>query len=395
MNITKLILSGNIKKIEKELPVMIRNMTEYCDKVLGEGVFGLVKERKYGNNITVDYAGQQNIKLPIVAKQQKKTGDFVVKKYKGKLFIYSTGGDITNEALILFMLSYVNYKKLRNPHLPIIIGVGNCGNENVNLSKNGINIIITEKQGLLKEITYTDKLFIPLFVKRKKERTSNLTTLFDFFEYVFMTKTIPTYGTVNDDELAELVDGFFIGFAFSLHFLWREYHLTLTDQHSGNIFIHFIKDSPYLKEADLYYKVKDKYLKVKQHGVVLKIGDVGFSTMIPHKNLYIFGPIFSEQKDFDISTHYKDLNFALEKETPSYVEFFSCTNMIPPHIYEKTICHKLFQDENLPFKTLRQWALTYNDLKKIPKSIDLLKLNHFDKYRVNKIDGSVNYYLIE
>ena len=120
----------------------------------------------------------------------------------------------------------------------------------------------------------------------------------------------------------------------------QKHNILLTDMHGGNVFIHWLNENSYMGNKNInntkyiYYRHGNQYLKIKTHGLLLKIGDTGTFRINPKSHVYIVGMGSNIKKTYGIAKrsfkiptcHFYLLNFK---------------RGLPSNIYQKTIAYEI------------------------------------------------------
>jgi hypothetical protein len=381
MDLINFIKKSSLQKIKKELVGKITN-NDTCDKFLGRGMMGSVKLSKIGNTHEV-ILDNKKVNIPVVIKDANDNNELDINIIKGDLFI-STYINITGEAIILTYI-YDIWKKGINPHLPLLIGYSKCNKD----GRSPVDRIITERHGLPNEITvkipgiYDAPMWMgPNDNVNKKNPTykTSLATMGQLYEYIYMNQTGDNIVLPNNEKcnITELLDYIAISYLVT-HDLLEKNNMSLSDMHSDNIFLHWLNADSYMGDKNIsntkyiYYKYKNKYLKIKTFGFILKIGDVGTFIIKPKPNVYICGHVSQIKENFD-----------LVKETckrESCHVFIAIMAISLPHsIVKKTVTYQIMT--SYPYDELKWYALYTKHKNAFLPPTKLLA--YYSKYLVNK-----------
>jgi hypothetical protein len=384
-DIVKFINTSNFKNIIEDLPKYFMN-NKYCDKILGQGYIGKVKVSTLGKTYPVNIKNKL-VNIPIVIKESHIDNDIHFDVIDDTLFIYSDR-NIVCEAIIL---EYINKLLHKSPHLPKLIGYDKCDNE----KKSSLDKIITERQGLDNDITipitgFFEKplwRFISDFNPNDVKFTSNIATLGDLFNFINLTRNNDTVKLPNNIEcnIIDLCNYLCISYLMTYKLLY-ENNIQMSDMHSYNIFIHWLNDNSYMDEKyignikNIYYKLGNKYLKIKTFGFILKIGDVGTFIIHPKNNIYIAGQVMT-----DI---YKSHNIIRKKFLiDDYTDMFLNIQYNLPHVlYSETIACDILS--SYPFNEMKM-HLSDKQINDIESPENILT-KYFDKYLVGKVKNKNN-----
>jgi hypothetical protein len=390
MNNKKNIINNDIITfIEKESIDVIKNSifetfksTLLCNKILGSGQMGTVYTTKISEFMPVKTSSNKIIKLPVVIKNTNKHGPIGTIMLEKKLYIYAYQ-NITLEAIILTYINKLWHKKL-SPNLPFMIGSSCCDVDNP-LS---VSQIITEKHGLDQDIEIDINYFYggPIWgpwSPNSNKWTSSLNTLYDLLRYINISEkinnniTLPNGITCN---IIKLLDYICISYIHT-HNLLCNNNITPTDMHEGNIFIHWLNDNSYLDDINLknikyiYYKYKDKIIKIETFGFILKIGDVGTFIVKPKKNIILIGHAYNIEINYKLIKQMSNPNYSL-------INFFRIFDHIQKYLYKEIILNKIFK--KYPYNNLT-WYNNKDILKKLFKPTKILSF--YKKYFVDNIDN--------
>ena len=250
MDIVKFIQKSSLTKIKRSLPDVLQKISSHCDEIIGKGYMGEVKVSGVGSTIKIKIKNKI-IEMPVVIKKSNFTGETHIDLIKGKLYISSTN-DLTAEAIILYFISKLWYRKI-TPHILFMLGFGKCNPDN---PQTYVDQIITEKQGLDHKIEIDNSGFVFLhainFVPPVVE--TYMVTLWDLFRYMITYQdkhNMVMLPNKQKGNVIEILDGILISFLHTAYVLWNEYKLTLTDQHLNNIFIHWLNKDSYLGDENI------------------------------------------------------------------------------------------------------------------------------------------------
>ncbi len=322
------------------------------------------------------------MKLPVVIKNIKKHDDLKFDMIiKNKiLYIYSYNNFIA-ETLILMYIRKLWFKTI---NLPLIINYMGCDNnliDNITLIKYGLN----DKYIMdVSDRTYNDDIF----VKESQNLTFNsyMNTLNNLIYYIIYNNnyddnnfTLPNGIKCN---FIDIIDNITLVYLINFYFL-RLNNVYIKDMHLDNIFINWFNEDYYFdnknikKSEYIYYKINDKYYKVKNYGFTIIIGDFGHSIINLKNDLFIIGNIYEgEFNEIDIETKYEFRNVDL---------LYKISNIIPLDIYKKTIIYKILSEKPYSqYCNVSYYLMDY--IKKTKKTIELLDyFNEFEN-KYNKKD---------
>lgn len=362
--------------------------TNYCEKILGSGFYGTVSVSNLSDRMKIKVNGKI-IELMIVVKKANQQSFFSMDEHNNKLFIYSGTGDMTNEAITLNLLSKLWYDGI-TPHAPFMITAYKCGSNPQSL----IDTIVTEKIGLSEPIMLKRDLF-SIYPEEEEKKSMILGTLGELLMYIVKTND---FGSVNlpngiKADTIELLDALFIGYMHTLQLIWEKFKITLLDQHPGNIFIQWINPETHMGEKSLAQTKKisydigsGKYLTLNTYGIILKIGDVGVSYIIPRPDVMIYnyhqwaGPAQPDSVENQLNTLGK-----YSQPIKTYLQMIhNYRQDLPPNILNKTIVGKLLLKS--PFDTfIAPWFIANHDL--YPEINELFEWKEFEKYIGKKPPG--------
>jgi len=397
-----------VELLKNKIQLFMNNLDGYCEEKLGSGYFGDVVSNTISGSVEIKI---KNKKIPMevaIKKIRSQTGVFDVIKYEDSIIIYSNN-ELSCETIFFMLVSELWIREI-TPHVPYLIGAGKCDTtlppKNIDTAQNLtqlkqdtllINRFVIERHGLSEEIIVQNKGINPFVNEGPKITKTYLNNLMDLMKYICLNRKQDKALLPNDIQcnIVDLLDGYFISFLHTAHLLWKNYKITLLDQHSKNIFIHWIDKQTYMgtKLLDnvkyIYYKLtnKNEYIRIPTFGTLLKIGDLGSCVSNPTNNLFIVGDL--PQIDDSLKHIHK-----YKTQLPMYIDFMLNINfLLPTDIYDQTIVSKIFHQEM--FKDLVIYDGYMSNVDKYPSPYDLLLYNPaFDKYRVNSIIDKKNILIV-
>jgi hypothetical protein len=365
-NIIEFIKKSNINKIKEELPNILFDDKTYCDKIIGQGMMGEVIVSKIGNTTNLKTNGM-TINVPVVIKKSHIDGDFDMKIIDNDLYVYGYK-NITTEAILLLYMLDLWHKKL-SPHLPIIVGYGSCAKQNTSFNEIGekpkppqskviINKIITERQGLDEQIKIkikNDNFNEGVFWHPGPDYEffeSNMATMNDLLTYINLFRENDIISLPNSEScnIIKLCDYIAISFLHTYEIL-SAHNITLFDMHPGNIFIHWLNKKSYMGNMyigdikNIIYKFDDKFIKIKTHGFIIKIGDVGSSIVHPKKDVYILG------QGNDLDKTYPIVKQLIKPNISPHDFLYNFIYMLPTSLHQKTMAYKILS--KYPYSEMR------------------------------------------
>jgi hypothetical protein len=379
------------KTIKEEFKKFINEYTYYCDEFLGEGFFGRVTTPNFGPVVNV-FIGNSFVSLPTAVKQLKHPdGKFSIYEQDGKLYMVSEK-TLTSEMIMLYMVSKLWYDE-RTPHLPFLLGVDSCGD----IDSGFISKIVTERHGIMswfngleKPIILRDRFKTPFWLTRQNH-VSNMATLDDLFLFCLLNRESETKITLPNGKtvyIPDLLDYLFISYVHTAHILYKDLHLILSDQHSTNIFIHWLGKFSRMGKTDMsnvdriYYQIeKDKYIKCDTYGILLKLGDLGTCVMKPRDDVYVIGDVYDQDK------HIKDFR-KYDSYVASYIDMFMniVGGTFPQGVISKTRVWKLCQ--KAPFNTITYLGTPVDVM--LPTELEVLNADVFKDMVVDKVSKDAN-----
>lgn len=394
MNISQILTSGSLDNIENVLYESISNIADYCDDILGEGFFGKVTSPQYGPIFSIKIDDEYTY-LKTAIKEEKHKGNVTTIGANQKVYII---GDTTLaiEGLILSLMSKLWYDSV-TPHVPFLIGLSTCKGKTGNLSD--ISRLVIERHGLTTEnnipkniMIKHGKKFKPYILNANKDIITSLSTLdelFMFLDHLTDDKLMCELPNGINVYVPELIDYLVVSFIHTSMLLKQKYKIYLSDQHGGNILVHWINDMSKIGKKniaqleEIYYELdKNKYLKFKVPKLLLKISDVGTCVAEPQKDLILIGDMLPNKDggyDFDL--------LDLFKKHPTYFEMFmNLKTSISERILSKTIIGKIMSED--PYNGSSLWGMPID--KPLPSEETVL--NKFNKYIVdNTIDNNTTF----
>jgi len=281
------------KKIDIQTMNVIMYNNTYCDKILGEGVYGQVIEPGINDkNIAIKYI-----------KNSKTSTIFNIKN----TYYICNGTNI--EVILLQLLNdkSVISDKLVQKHLPQLIGYANCTDEN-------INKIITKRYGLDKEIKYKTNYISDMSLMNNAYIDENVyTTLNTFAKLIAFLMSNVDLDTCNvilpnnkNANVIELLDGITISFLYTIDILITA-GFYINDLHHNNIFIEWTNNT----DEEIIYKIGNNKYKVKTYGINIIFGDVGTYGYKINNNLYIFGRLYDAYLTEETLKLYMNTNYQI------------------------------------------------------------------------------------
>lgn len=374
---------------------MINNAT-YCPVVLGQGFAG----KAYLPEIDKYYPykiGKKIIELPIVVKVENVANDRHVKYFgldilDNTLYINGYGG-LTTEAIILMFVRQLRNKTV---HLPLLLAYSTCSNDKT------IDRMYTLRYGLDKpvDINLDGKVFNEHELWHKRENPidnvfrSTLATLHDLLAYMHYSEKngIVTLPNNVKCKTEELYDYLCISF-FATHRLLTNNNIYPSDNHPGNMFIHWLSDTSYHNDRNIknvkqiIYDVKGKKYKIETFGFVLIFGDTGTYNIDIQKNVVLIG------QSPDIKNVYAKHRMVMN-ETHANVDFiYYSYNMLTPTQLQKTIAFKIMSMKpycDFPLEYHHLLGTDVSFLKNKKTTVELLEL-FYEKYGI-KTKGNKNDY---
>lgn len=394
IKIFELLKNGSVDEIKNNLLEEILKISNYCDTIIGEGYFGKVKISKIGEFFNIKIDG--NIKsLKVVVKESKNIGKFSMIDHNDDLIISSNNG-IMAEAIILFMISKLWYDGF-NIHLPFLLAMGSCDNTN----PEAITRIILEKHGLDNFITmkYLDTIPNPneinLYLENRYSQ-SMLITFYEFAAYLTsnmnmsdLTCELPNIKSVY---VPDIIDYMCIFYLHTSYVLWKKLGIILGDQHSANMYVHWLNDNSMCGKKNIsnieyiYYEIgNNKYLKIPTNGIIFKIGDVGNSVMNIQNNVIVVGDLYHDI--WDIFKGYKKYHRFYVKPIEHILDLF------PRMIKNKTKINKLFDSNEYIGQYIPYMGFDMKIDSLLPTELDILNDNMYHKFVETKISDSENVFI--
>jgi len=189
--------------------------------------------------------------------------------------------------------------------------------------------------------------------------------------------TLPNEITCN---INELVDYIVISYLTVHHQLYKN-NISLYDMHFGNIFIHWLNKNSYMGDKyigdieEIIYTVNKKNYKIKTFGFVIKIGDVGLSTLKINPTTILFGHVYDVRRNIDL------IKILTKENYPYTLKFLmSFKSLLPYSIYKETILYNILS--NYPYSELTE-AFNIEPTNIINDYLTPLQLlEKYDKYTI-------------
>lgn len=381
--IINLLRNGSHKEIKNRLIDEIA-FSGACIEEAGSGAFGTVHIDRVGETFPAITDGKVVNYPAIVKKARPSTKPDVGLKFftDPENILYIAGyGIITTEALILMFV-----REIESPNLPKLLTFGTCN------EKDTIDTIVTVRHGLKHKFTmevdgYDHR---PLFGAKDilKEFSSYMATLRDLFNYIYYkgdrndkVSLAPFTGNDEKIDIVKLCDYVAISIAATKHQLVNN-NIYIDDMHYKNIFIHWLtKDSPYYGVKEIVYLVGDKYYKIKTHGFIIILGDLGVGRVKVRDDVMIIGSIGNIEKNYEILT--QDMT---SKNVVWDLLYFS--QLLSPRVYEKTVFSEIMKTEPYYSRNLGlnfRVSVSFEELAARKTAIELLKF--YEKYEVENYRG--------
>jgi len=383
IDIYKLLKSGSHEEIRKHLLSEVYKIATYCSRIIGEGFFGRVTIPVIGPTFSVKI-DDEYVTMPVVVKESKNAGNVYIDDIDDNLII-SSDMSLTCEAIMLYILSKFWYKGT-NLHMPYMVGIGNCNFNNPLLVTN----IILERHGLPHtiELNYENYIRNPMHLNKqnKDKRFSFLSTIGDFFEYTLLNYDnnfdvkLPNDITIH---LPTVIDQYCIFYLHTSDFLWKNFGMTLSDQHAGNIFVHWLNDYSRCGKKSLsqlkyiYYEInKNKYIKISTNGIIFKIGDIGTCLMKMQDNVMIVGDLANSRNLNFVTMYNKKYNLYLDS-----IELI--LGMFPLELLSKTKIYNILLNNKYLSKH-SYLGFKKEDDQNAPNEMDILNNDAYKEFFVNE-----------
>lgn len=389
-SIDKLLLNGSHEDIQQNLLTEIYKIATYCDTLIGEGYYGRVVLQSVGKEMTIKI-DDELIKIPVVIKESKQSrisSKFKIDVVDSNLIIHCGEGMIC-EAIFLFLLSKLWYKQ-KNIHVPLLVGMGSCDDHNI-----GVSHLVLEKYGLPDRINIKKHKFFgspgSLAFEEQYIINSFLTNVGGLIDYVCfnmnidMTCRLPNGITID---ITELIDNMCIFYLHTTHILWETYKLTLGDQSTNNIFVHWIDENSVCGKKKLgnlkyinYQIGEDKYIKINTKGIVFKIGDIGISVMNPQPSVMIVGTLSNPDNVEDVLKY--------KTKSQCYWDFiFDSIRYLPLEIVSRTIIYQIIQKYNISLKYIPFVGTNIQHINSMPSELDILNDKLYEKFFTNNVENN-------
>lgn len=386
--IEKLLFDGSHEEIKSNLTRQIYLISDYCDKIIGEGYYGRVISSAYGPEFSINI-GDQTHNIFVVIKQAKFKNKITIEKIDGNLIIYCQNG-IASEAIILYMLSKSWYKE-ENLHMPLLVAMSGCDDQEIGIIKN----IVLERCGLQKKIYMKKTNFFTnpsTLVSGNTFMSSFMTNIGVLIDYITLNITNDMKCCLPNDivvDVVDLIDTICIFYLHTNHFIWRKYKLTLGDQSTNNVFIHWINKSSRCgktkldKLENIYYDIGKKYIKTKSNGMIFKLGDVGMSVMVSQNNVMIVGNVGSHEYLSNVNQYKNKSHF--------YWDFiFDVIRFIPTKIMSLTVIYQIIQKYDISEKYVPFVGIKEKYINSMPSELELLNDSLYDKFKISKSNNDIS-----
>lgn len=379
-NIIDYLMNTNIKTIKEDLTYIISD-NNFCDEIVGEGHYGYIIKSNNNNYVKIKIKDKK-MKFPVVVKNMKssensKIGIIIENNI---LYIHSYTNFMA-ETLILIYLRKLWFKTV---NLPLIVNYMSCYNDffnKITLVKYGLNkkYYIDISKNIYNDEIFVIKPELPIY-------NSYITTLKNLLYYIMFKSNDEKCILPNNVEcnLVELIDNITLVYLINYHFL-RINNVFIKDIHLNNIFINWLNEDYYFDDKNLknikyiYYKVGEKYYKVKNSGFLIVIGDFGHSIVKLKNDIIIVGNLFEKQ--------YNEVNFEMENEFRN-VEFLQyLARIIPFDIYKKCLFYNILS--NKPYSSyFNESYFNLKYIKECKKTIELLE--YFKKFQDKYVESKDN-----
>lgn len=384
-NIIKYLEKAGVDTIRKEIYNKIGSMTYVCEERIGSGFFGRVYAPTISPFMYVTVKDNTRVQLPIVVKESlHPDGYFGVRsatKAK-KVYLYSVK-DITAEAIMLYFISKFWYE-VKLPYAPFIVSVHKCNFEG-GMENLPIDHIVTERQGLFDMVSVDFKgEFTDIDIPRKYSRFEHLGHLIDAGinlcdeKYNFALNN----GKIKMN-IINLINMSVLHVLIAMDYCTRR-GLMLTDQHMGNIFVHWIDEwsavggRSITKMREICYKLPSgKTVLAPVEHILIKIGDIGTSCLKLNKKVWIMGDVVE-----DTDQNFDHIIKQYSKYYPPYMKMFgNLKQNMPYDIFKQTIVHDIFKKD----KHIGGYsdAIGYVDVDKFPREHELIE-QYYTEYITNK-----------
>jgi len=370
IDIVEYLNKAPLSDIQSNLLTIMSN-TEYCDTVLGSGMMGEVYVSGVNKKMPVITSSKKRIKMKSVIKtahtdpSNDPSNILEIKIISGVLYVQCYK-NITGEAIILSYLNKLWHEK-RSPHLPYMIGYSCCNNKD----RISVNRIVTERHGLDKKIMFDmDGFSEDTFWHPAKDTNllynkfdSNLSTLSSLLQYIDL-KSDPNNN--NDGKVIlpnnqecdaiNLIDSICISYIHTAHLLSKQ-SITPADMHFNNIFVQWLSKDSYIDDRPIgdvgyiEYKIRDKVLRIKTYGLLIKLGDVGSFIVHPRQDLYVLGQAADLEQNLQ-----RDPDLFNYMTNPEYGVIWFLMNFkfgLPLSIYDRTIVSKILS--TYPYNTIAHY----------------------------------------
>jgi hypothetical protein len=229
-----------------------------------------------------------------------------------------------------------------------------------------------------------------LNIKEIPSYMSNIHNLINYFKYNMqpdMSCILPNNIKIY---IPEIIDNICIFYLHTCYILWKKYKIVLGDQHSENIFIHWINSKSICGKTDLsklkyinYSIGNSSFIKIKTYGMIYKIGDVGYSIMNSQDNVMVVANL-NDMNDVNI-----DLLLKYKTKCYSFWDFIlNIIGDMPIHFLNETIIYKIILKHNISQKHLNVYGTNNQYYNNMLSEINILNDDLYNVYKINSSDLS-------
>lgn len=318
---------------------------------------------------------------------------FVTKS--GKNYILFGDDSLAYEVLILSIMSEM--RDTNSIHVPHLVDFAAC--------KHRVDSVVTPLYGLRKPVSYKVYRTLPYRtferngIEDYRKKGTTLATLNHFFDFLKRNVDKNNKVTIPEQDMKldvrDVIETFLIQFLHTQMMLYDLYKCKMNDMHDENLYVEFLHDTPFNgKTIDnmkylVYQLGKNNFIRIPNIGAILKIGDVGKFELLYKDDLALTFYDYSTFFDKGRNKNRRKYNHeSFYENFPYYGTFLYILQANFPNY--GTILDDIIS--NLPFNRMHDegFKISYDVIKMFPTSENLLKSEHFDRYRINNEEYNKN-----